>query len=172
MDKRQPRDFNVFYGRQQLGWPFFSFSFKRLPMILGTRFFVMILTCFTFHVFEYESISWKKYVFFGSNDKGRLFRGLSRPYKDSHLYLHRWWQVLSSLQVEPLGWQLCSRSLLPWVAFIDLPSWPFRYLSNSGPHIVKEFSFFGQFTERCFVQCPDQRCLCRSSAMPGVNPKW
>ena len=49
--------------------------------------------------------------------------------------------MLSSLQVEPLGWQLCSRSLLPWVAFIDSPSWPFRYLSNSGPHIVKEFFF-------------------------------
>ena len=131
MDKRQPRDFNVFYGRQQLGWPFFSFSFKRLPMILGTRFFCNDFD--TFHIPTYlnmKAFPKKKYVFFGSNDKGRLFRGLSRPYKDSHLYLHRWWQVLSFLQVEPLGWLLCSRSPLPWVAFIhSLPSWLSRYLS-------------------------------------------
>ena len=48
MDKRQPRDFNVFCGRQQLGWLFVSFSFKILPIILGTVFSVMFLTCFTF----------------------------------------------------------------------------------------------------------------------------
>ena len=45
-------------------------------------------------------------------------------------------------------------------------------ISVYGLHIVKEFSFFGRFAERCLVQCPDQRRLCCSSARSGVNPKW